>query len=329
MNRREKLLEGIDVRASAGLEIGALCRPLVKPGEGPIAFVDHCTTAELRAKYAGDPNVDADAIVDVSYVWGDNSLREAVGPGVRFDYVLASHVVEHTPNLIEWLREVAEVLRTGGVCCLAVPDKRYTFDIGRPVTPVSVMIDDFVERRRRPSVRAIFDHVANTRDVDPAAAWCDDARPARFRLHCSPADAYARAVRAHEAREYHDVHCYALTPASFLEALRVIMQLDLVPMRVRQFHETAVGDVEFFVQLEKLDPALSRDERRRLQEASLPALAEGEGGPEVDALRSALRMRDEALERMSRSASWRITAPLRALRRAAARASRAFSGPQR
>ena len=69
MGRREKLLCGLgDLKALSGIEIGALHNPFVTPDEGPILYIDHATTEELRAKYAGDPGVDVSRIVEVGAV---------------------------------------------------------------------------------------------------------------------------------------------------------------------------------------------------------------------------------------------------------------------
>ena len=65
MDRRDKLLQGLDLRTMAGLEIGALCRPLVTKSDGNITYVDYTDTQTLRDRYRQDPNVDIDAIVDV------------------------------------------------------------------------------------------------------------------------------------------------------------------------------------------------------------------------------------------------------------------------
>ena len=127
MTRRESLLKHIDVVASVGLEIGPLTRPIVTTKDGEIYYIDHLCTEDLRRKYANDATVDKSRIVDVSFVTGDGDLAHACG-GRQFDYVIASHVIEHTSNMIAWLRDVGAILRSGGRLVLAVPDKRYTFD---------------------------------------------------------------------------------------------------------------------------------------------------------------------------------------------------------
>jgi len=130
MDRKHYLLARIDPATQHGLEIGALCRPVISPAAGHIEYVDRLSTEALREKYAADPNVDVSQIVPVSYVLGASTLPEAVGDA-RFDYVIASHVIEHVPDPIGWFREIAAVLKPGGVLALAIPDKRWTFDCRR------------------------------------------------------------------------------------------------------------------------------------------------------------------------------------------------------
>ena len=69
MDRKQCLLAHIDPATQHGLEIGALCRPVVPPGAGRIEYVDHLATEALREKYAAVPDVDIDQIVPVSYIW--------------------------------------------------------------------------------------------------------------------------------------------------------------------------------------------------------------------------------------------------------------------
>ena len=77
----------------------------------------------------------------VDFIWDDGKpLREAIPANLVFDYVIASHVIEHAPDMIGWLRQVAGVLRTGGILSLAVPDKRFTFDEGRELTTLDQLL---------------------------------------------------------------------------------------------------------------------------------------------------------------------------------------------
>ena len=53
----------------------------------------------------------------------------------RFDLVLASHVLEHTTSLIDFLNECTPLLADNGVLALVVPDHRYCFDRFREPRP--------------------------------------------------------------------------------------------------------------------------------------------------------------------------------------------------
>jgi hypothetical protein len=101
MGRIEKLRFGLDFGSMTGIEIGPSFRPVVAKNEGDVIYVDHLDTELLKAKYADDPNVDTCKIVSVDAVWGSQTLLQGVGR--RVDYVIASHVAEHVPDLVGWL----------------------------------------------------------------------------------------------------------------------------------------------------------------------------------------------------------------------------------
>lgn len=66
--------------------------------------------------------------------------------GVRdetYDFVLASHVLEHVANPLQALLEWKRVLRCDGLLLVIVPDKRGTFDHQRPYTEFRHIEADF------------------------------------------------------------------------------------------------------------------------------------------------------------------------------------------
>jgi SAM-dependent methyltransferase len=160
MNERQsRALSMIDVARTRGLEIGPLDRPVVTKDMGQVAYVDHVTASALREKYDGDPGVNVDQIVDVDFVHSDRRLVACV-EGDNFDYVVASHTIEHVPDVVGWLREVAEVLTEGGVLSLVIPDKGFTFDYLRPPSTPSDMIDSHLLGSRRPTFRQVYESLS-------------------------------------------------------------------------------------------------------------------------------------------------------------------------
>ena len=281
MDRKHYLLAHIDPATQHGLEIGALCNPIVPPAAGRIEYVDHLPTDALREKYAADPNVDIDRIVPVSYVWGASTLSEAVGDR-RFDYVIASHVIEHVPDPIGWLREIAAVLKPGGVLSLAIPDKRWTFDCRREVTSVSALIESYFEKHRRPTIRHCVDHIGEVAAVPGALStadlWQGTASFSQIPLaHPDLLENLGESgLRAHfdalRNGTYHNVHCSVFTPFSFVRIVAMLARLGMLEYRVASFQETPVNDIEFFVTLEKLPASLDLAARVKIIVDSLPAL---------------------------------------------------------
>jgi SAM-dependent methyltransferase len=248
MGRRERMLAGLDLTKGAGLEIGALCRPLVCKSQGDVYYVDYADAAFLRQRYADDPTVDVDQIVEVDFLWGEQPLREITG-GRAFDYIIASHVIEHVPDLITWLDELRSVLKPGGTIRLAIPDRRYSFDYLRRESRFVDALDAYLRRARRPLPIAILDHLLNTAHVDCAEAWRKPPDPQKLEPIHSFAQALDCAQGELDSSVYHDVHCWVFTPSSFVDLLEEMSRHDLLRLSCERLTPTDPNQLEFFVSL--------------------------------------------------------------------------------
>jgi predicted SAM-dependent methyltransferase len=246
VDRREKLLSGLDIKGMVGVEIGALCRPLVKRENGRVIYVDHADTATLKLKYQSDPGVSVDDIVDVDVVWGPVPLEECLAEKV--DYVIASHVVEHVPDLISWLEELHSILKQGGELRLIVPDKRFTFDRLRRETVLTDVVYARSVKAKCPWPHIVLDYVANVSKVDGGEVWEGVVDDASLERHHSLQHAINCAMQAREGI-YHDVHCWVFTPNSFALLFRELAAHDLIEFECARFHDTERGSIEFFVNL--------------------------------------------------------------------------------
>ena len=98
-----ELTSDVDWARQIGLEIGALNNPVVPPNSGNVKFVDYTTSAALREYHRDHPDRVAN-IVQVDVVWpGSGSLVDLLNEDMRFDYAIASHVIEHVPNVLGWV----------------------------------------------------------------------------------------------------------------------------------------------------------------------------------------------------------------------------------
>src|SRR5690349_20728184 len=114
MSRREHALQRIDLTKSRGLELGPLFDPILRKHEANIFYVDHLSTEDLRKKYSKHKDVPVELIVPTDYPLVENSLKKTL-KNKKFDYALASHVIEHIPDTVSWLKDVASVLNDKGI----------------------------------------------------------------------------------------------------------------------------------------------------------------------------------------------------------------------
>jgi len=258
---RNRLTHSLDLANATGLEIGPLVNPIITRAMGNVKYVDRASTEDLRTWYSRDDKINVDDIVDIDYIWGEQSLSEATGDTAQFDYCIASHVIEHIPDLITWLGEIASILKPGGVACFAVPDKRYTFDCLRPLTTTADLVDSYLNKLRKPSFRHIYDHFSNFAELDIQTAWAHDFDAGNLKPANSPNHAYNACIDSIKENSYVDSHCSVFTEGSFFELLESVSALGLLDFRVNKRFEVKPGMFEFVVQLEKLDSALSPEQK--------------------------------------------------------------------
>lgn len=123
--------------AGHGLEIGALHLPLETPRRAHVSYVDRMSVDDLRSEY--DELADWDLTpVDVI----DNGELLSTVAEESQDFIVANHFLEHCEDPIRTIETHLGKLKPGGVLFYAVPDKRYTFDHRRPVTPLEHMVED-------------------------------------------------------------------------------------------------------------------------------------------------------------------------------------------
>jgi hypothetical protein len=175
MERRDKLISGLDLRHGVGIEIGPLDRPAVTKQ------VDHADTASIRKKYQDNTEVNITSIVNVDAVWGSQTLQEAIGPDRNVDYIIASHVIEHVQDVITWLEELRAVLKPRGEVRLAVPDRRFTFDYLRRETTLADILNAYLLRARMPLPISILDFCLNVATVNNVDSWEHRVDPSRLK----------------------------------------------------------------------------------------------------------------------------------------------------
>ena len=272
MSRKEKILKNIDVQSMKGIEIGALDRPIVNSSAATILFADHASTEDLRKKYKDDNNVNLLEIVDVDIVLGDKNLAQSLGKQTEVDYVIASHVIEHVPDIISWLQDISNILRDDGILSLVIPDKRFTFDYFRENTTAGELIESYLSKSTRPSTKQVFDFFSTSIKLDTVQRWNGKLDEAQLTKLHSLSLAEKKSKDNLENEEYVDIHCTVYTPKSFFQLIEVLFELDLINFKVISFYDTSENELEFFVSFQKIPSNTNKEKASFLKQQSIPKI---------------------------------------------------------
>lgn len=134
----------------SGIEIGGPSQAFSRRGVFPVypmvGNLDNCNFSASTV-WEGILQQGKTFVFDPAKPAGQQYLAETTAlselPSGAYDFVLSSHMLEHTANPILALLEWKRLLADGGTLVLLLPDRRHTFDHRRPVTTLSHLIADF------------------------------------------------------------------------------------------------------------------------------------------------------------------------------------------
>ena len=133
-----------------GIEVGGPSQVFAKYGIFPVypivGHLDNCNFNNTTV-WEGEIKQGQTFQFDRKKPKGRQYIAEATAMGCiasgTYDFVLSSHVLEHTANPILALSEWLRLLKNQGTLVLLLPHKDKTFDHRRPVTTMEHLIADF------------------------------------------------------------------------------------------------------------------------------------------------------------------------------------------
>lgn len=181
-----------------GIEIGALNAPLEIPETVKVNYLDRMSVSSLRQQY---PELALVNLVEVDII--DDGEALASVKNNSFDFVIANHMIEHCQNPIKAISNFLRVLKPGGIVYMGVPDKRYTFDLDRPLTSLEHLVRDYKEG---PAWSKLFHYEEYIRYVDKV----DESN-------------FTERLNYLLGKDY-SIHFHVWVPESFLELLQYCQQ---------------------------------------------------------------------------------------------------------
>ena len=255
MDRSERL-KSLFEPFGFGLEIGPSHNPLLPKSEGfQVETLDHMTQEQLKQKYSNIKNVDVSKIEYVDYVSDGSSMLNLINKKHCYNYIVASHVIEHITDPLRFFLDCEALLKEDGVLALAIPDKRFIFDVTRPLTTTGDILQAHLEKRSRHTPGAIFDEVAYNVLRNGCPGWhSGDSGSLSFASDLATAKKIFE--DAQNTDHFHDIHAWQFTPSSFRLIINDLCEIKAISFQELQFY-TAEG--EFFISLSKNNQSPSQD----------------------------------------------------------------------
>ncbi len=252
--RQRRLWRLHDFSRGRGLEIGPLHNTSIPRDHADVRYLDVWFRDRLVENYRTHHNVNPDKIPEIDFALDDGvrvrSIPEATAGAGRFDWVMASHVIEHVPDVVGWLAQVAEVTEDGGALVLIVPDRRYCFDVHRPGTTVGQLLQAHELQETVPSIRAVYDYKRGHAVTKAPDVW--SGRPPGYEKRIYTLDVVREQVDLARAGEYIDGHVWTFTPGTLVEQIIELRELGLSEWAVEAHEPTRRNELEFFTVLRRL-----------------------------------------------------------------------------
>ena len=271
MDRRKDCFhELIQDKSMRILELGPLDRPIAEKTIYPnTIYCDIRSTEEVQALYSGNDylaatgiKIDIETIVPIDHVI-KGSYAESFANEEKFDCIIASHVLEHMDDLIFSLRDIAQILKSGGIFCIIYPDKRYCFDHFRTSASFRDAYHVFRQGTKNNAPMVLDFYYSVIPENDPRVFWNQNGL-----LNELPRAPYENAVahykQALDGKRMDDVHYWPFTDMDFLKFLYDCTRAGLLPFHCVSFWPCVQNEQQFMLALQ-LDQTVTMNPERALK----------------------------------------------------------------
>jgi len=214
------------------LEIGPYNNPALSKANYPnLKYMDIFTSEQInldQTRYTHTVEIPSIDII------ADPKATPTFSTDLKFDFIFSAHNIEHYPDIITHLNEVATLAASPNTkYFLAVPDRRYCFDYYQQESSFSDMItayqlgikqhtaDSYIKNKLYATHNNIWAHWMDDHGEDPRTKDIDSEE-----LKKLVAEAF------NPKTDFADIHAWVFTNDSFMRNINTLNELGLQPWYV-------------------------------------------------------------------------------------------------
>lgn len=239
-----------------GLEVSPYYEPCISKSSHNVVYTDYLDNDAIQAKALENPELNGKIVPLIDFVWEpEKRLMQCMHSDRKFEYIVASHVMEHVANPLGWLRELLSALNIGGRVALFLPDRRFTSDYLRNESNFGQLLQWWIEQPSSPTIGQVLDFMSHGLSLthDTAVKWNDPEHTANLPLHYTFTDMINTGTALYNDRPYIDVHCTVWTSESFARVFKQVEDSGIIGVRLV---DVISDEGEFLAILEKVaEPA--------------------------------------------------------------------------
>ena len=239
--------------AARTLEIGPYNRPTLLKSEFPnVKYMDCFTSEEIEnniTKYSTETCTTE--IPDHIDIIVDPTKRPSFNTTEKFDILYSAHNIEHYPDLINHLNEMATLAAAMHTkFFVTVPDKRFCYDHFQHESDYTEMIDAYLEKRMYHTFSSFLRHSVYSTHNNIWEHWHNvhGPDPRRMPINVNYATQLRHKIDTasdERQRKIAEIHAWYFTPESFLYNINITNQLGLHPWKVDAITQPAQFSPEF------------------------------------------------------------------------------------
>lgn len=167
----------------------------------------------------------------------------------KYDLVLSSHVIEHSIDLIEHLKNVEKLLNSGGFYICIIPDKRFCFDHFINQSTMGDVIERHVKKNTNHTLKSYIEASCLTTHNDANLHWSGEHGQIELKDFQQKIEEYDNLIKS---GKYIDIHAWQFTPDSFRDIIVNLNHSKLINLEIDRLYYTLKYNNDFITILKKV-----------------------------------------------------------------------------